>query len=623
MPETFEQITINLSQAVRAALEREARVRGVDVPDELSRHDWVAGPPADVGERAREIFATAPPLALLAFDTPGIQSYIFKANRPVDIFGASRLVADFTDSDYHDDSRPFALYSLFARQGLGLDRKSMIYAGGGGGLLILAASQVKEVASAIESLLEEATGGDLASTTACLEVWPDELGGGPVDQASLPMNDDWRQVLPGLRRGATRYAETLAGVMAKLMRQRSARTRLAELIRGEEIPWLCTTCNGRVDRSSRLLREQDRRAEVRCQPCQDRREHGGRGKRVLDQARTFADLVAGREGEQPEDGADKAMAVIYADGANVGQAFLRVATMAQHRALSQVVDATFERARRRAAAHSPPFEASIEPDRMRVQTPLCGGDDLVLILPAEAAMAAARDLVDEVETAFDLNSNPLLAAAFENASDELRGQISRFGVGVGIAIADYDFPVQFLLDYATQLLKLAKGRIRVGDCRSAVDFLVLTSGTPLNHSIRALRRTPGWRRAPQGGEPGLRLTRRPYSRSDFESFLDRAGLMAQEVPTSQIHGMARELRRGHAPSRSLWRYQHARSERWTAYREALGCPLERVDALLWENSQPPDGLDCTSPWLASDLLDTLELLSLRPKLGPPPKGVAA
>jgi hypothetical protein len=122
-----------------------------------------------------------------------------------------------------------------------------------------------------------------------------------------------------------------------------------------------------------------------------------------------------------------------------------------------------------------------------------------------AALPAVREIVPEIERHFDFTKDPRLRDAFENPGG-LRTAIERLGVGVGIAIADHHFPMRFLLGYAKELLRSAKRKIRESGCRSAVDFMVLTSGNPLSGSIRDLRHLR-YRVPARRAEPELRLTR--------------------------------------------------------------------------------------------------------------------
>jgi hypothetical protein len=583
MTPTYEQIEQNQREALRRALTVEALSRGLEPDAKL--FERVSRDPASAGNEIRRVFEDRPPLTMLHFDTPGIQQFIFKVRRPVDIFGGSKLVADFTAED---PSREVSFYRHLAAAEATVPPQTVIYAGGGGGLLLVASAESEDVSQAIRGILRRETRGDLRTVTAVLEIWPEDLSATP---AVLP---EGLESIVGPLRPVSRYAATVAAVAARLSRERSRGASLAESIPEEQQFERCDLCGGKAASGHRYRGTDQERI---CDSCEARWRYGSRGKLEDQQANTFEDLVDGL----PE----TALAVLYADGANVGRAFQRVGSAAQHRALSLAVDEAMHRATNDALAACPWLG---EGEEIRVQTPIRGGDDLVLVLPAMAVFRAVGPLVSAFEYSFDFARNSLLRNAFADADEELRKEIAGFGVGIGIAIADFHFPIQFLVIYARELLKSAKRRIQRG-ARSAVDFMVLRSGTPLNRSVNDLR-VQHFQREPANGSPGLRLTRRPYASDELAELVRLTELLGQ-VPTSQVHAIRQEIGRGYELSRSLWRYQHARApsgKGWAAYREALGCDLAGVDELLWR--QTTEGSKGSDSWLETDFLDALEILDL-------------
>ncbi len=586
MTPSYDDIQRDLAGAVQRALEAEAGHREISEPPGL--FERAARDPGTGTGDLRELFGGSPPLALVAFDTPGIQDYVFKVSRPVDVFGGSQLVADFTDRDI---SKDFSLFRSLEKLDPKVPPEAVVYAGGGGGLILMPVHQLKPLLEALTDLLSRKTKGDLWTAAAAVAVWPGDLDATPAEP---PAVEGLAEVLGPLAE-STRYAATTADLFALLGRQRSRRQQLGRAIPFERHGERCSACG---ERPGKAKRHADGSVEYLCPACDVRRGHGSQTKKVSLQAKTFADVVRDLPVQQ--------LAVLYADGANVGAAFQQLGSPAQHRALSQAVDAAFDRACNKAIDEIPVIK---DDETFRTQTPIRGGDDLVLVLPATSALAAARVLMREVERAFDLAKVPLLRDAFAEAPEALRRAIAGFGIGIGIAIADHHFPVSFLLAYAKDLMKHAKKHLRAvcradPGQRSAVDFMVLTSGSPLAASIAKLRERH-YQPPPAGGEPGRHITRRPYTREAFESFLQRAALLRAEVPRSQIHALRQELPRGYALSRSLWRYQMARARDgagWAAYREAAGVALADVDSLLWQPEA--DG------WVSTDLLDAVEVLDL-------------
>ncbi|NJL27231.1 MAG: hypothetical protein HC897_04735 [Thermoanaerobaculia bacterium] len=539
------------------------------------------------GRRAAEIravFGERAPLALVGFDTPGLQEYVFKTRRPIDVYGGSRLIADFTNPQVAREQGAVSLYEA-------VDPPDVVFAGGGSGVLVTAASRAEAIAHRIEEILWKETRQDLHSVAVVLPVWPSDLATTP-DTPTHALAD-----LLGSPEPTTAYRRTIHNLFNLLSRARSAKSPMAIDLGGKERR--CQACGERGLSGSGTL----------CSPCDARRGYGFRKKR--------SDTIAEREVTQPSTFDDllegypqHALAVLYADGANVGGAFQKVASLAEHRRLSVAVEEAFHDARTAALGVIPPPQRGAEGEHrgeaspgLRAQYPICGGDDLVLILPAAGAFVAAEKILEVVEGRFDrLRSE-------KGWSPEVLQAIASFGVGIGIAIAAPHFPVRFLLEYAHDLLDSAKAKIRQtpNGGRSAVDFFVLRTGTPLSHSIEGLREKYA-RNHPSEREKAVFLTCKPYLRTGFHDFLRKTRHLAQ-VESSQIHIMRREIERGHEVSQSLWRYQHARASDkdvrgWTSFRRHMKCELADVDGLLWQSVAGGDGKN----GIATDFLDAAEIL---------------
>ena len=592
---SFDQIVREQRDAIAAALRSQADHTGASLSQDLSERlaaGAVTGgaPPEDL-RAVHRLFHETPPLALVAFDTPGVHEYVFRVRRPVDVAGGSAIVAGFTDPERAAEAskhlkRSFeSVDDLLAKEGL--PTGSLVFAGGGRGCLVVAAHLEDGIRSELEKALPGVTHGDLKTVTAAVPVWPEDLS---------PETDG----IPGEPPSTTRYAAALSVLMGRLSRERSRREAFGETV--EPRARRCAACRHRVATEPR-----SGTGEWICRPCSVRRTLGGLLKKDADEAKTFEDLV-------PQD--DPGMAVLYADGANVGAAFQEIDSLARHRALSLAVESAFGDAVEEIRS-SPELRDADE--TLLCQAPIRGGDDAVLILPSFFAFTAARKLVRAVEARFEIQANPLLRDAFRGAPPSLLRRVESFGVGVGIAIGDAHFPVSFLVRYAEGLLKNAKKLIHERlqapqgtntPGRSAVDFLVLASGNPLSESITQLRRDY-FKIKPRGGEPGLLLTERPYSIDGFERLIEDAAAL-QEVPPTQRFAVRQEVLRGFALSRSFWRYQHARStagEGWAGYRRHHRCALAAVDDLLWRTpDEPPD----SGNWKTTSYLDALEALDFLP-----------
>lgn len=588
-PILFDEIQRDMQAAIQRALGVEARFRELDAD--------LATLTPESHDELQAVFGDDPPLALVAFDTPGIQSYVFAATRPIDIRGGSQTIADLTA----DESVDASLLRHLAATPAAVPASTVIYAGAGGGLLLVAASEADAVAATVEGILRRGTGGALRTITSTLPAWPRDLSAEPAK----PDPEIGKVLGPTL--ATSSYAAALSTLESLRQAARSRSESVPDPIPSNKNPERCHVCGGRQATNTRS-RGGDRPAEKLCPSCWSRWQRGRDAVETREEPETFVDLLEDLDGG--DGSAAGHLAVLYADGANMGRAFQLLDSPARHRALSLAVDQAMGRAAdavRRAMAER------FGDDELRLQTPISGGDDLVLILPAVFAFDAARLLIRHFESYFDPARQPWLTDAF-GAGDTLLGRsVASFGLGIGVAVGEARFPVHFLQTYAQELLKSAKKAIHEKDeARSAVDYLVLRTGTPLSTAITRLRELHD-RRPATDGRNGVQLTERPYTAEEFEALLDRLPAF-RRVPPSQIHAVRREIEKGYELSRSFWRYQHARAEEkeergWRVFRERLGADLAEVDSLLWRerNDVSTDSSTDRIRW-STTYLDALELL---------------
>lgn len=592
---TFEEVDRQIRAAVKRALEVTAQRAGLAA--DLQLFDRALDSPASTDGEVRQYFMGSPPLALVDFDTPGIQDYVFSSQRPIDLAGGSALIGDLTrDGEGCETS----IFRRFRQSKLLLPAEVVIYGGGGGGLLLVAAVEAEEVCGAIETILATKTYGALKSVASCVSLWPIDLSPQP---ASIP---DELGRLFGPQRAVSRYGASIIALEAKLGRQRSQRLDLAQVIDSKNDHERCHVCSERSWSKKRTSGEEEEKV---CSSCHARWVYGIRSKRggegEEEQPWTFDEMF--------EDLPRRDLAVIYADGANVGKAFQLLDRPQRHRALSLAVDDAMERM---VDAVRALCKEQTGIDKNLVLSPVLGGDDVVLVLPGMVAQQAVGKMIEVFEGAFDLKSNALLRGAFGQDADGIIAQrIRRFGLGVGLAVGRGQFPVHFLLDYARQLLKSSKAEIRrrAPEVRSAVDFMILSSGAPVSHDVDEVRESYLQRQA-RHGDKALRFTRRPYAATEFAALVHKAELLERHVDRSQVHLMRQEVWRGHALSRNLWRYQHARAKEdqgWDAFRRASKCALGSVDSLLWQVEGDAGSESVGDDVLTTDYLDVCELLSLR------------
>ncbi|MFQ6072102.1 MAG: hypothetical protein ACE5KT_05295, partial [Methanosarcinales archaeon] len=110
-------------------------------------------------------------LALISFDVDKIKDIVFSSTKPLEVFGASEMVREFTEEGANN-----SIYAILKKFNLG--KESIIFAGGGTGLLIVPASEAEGLTKEIAKKFSEFT-----ITGSCTSVfhkfYPHELIIGP------------------------------------------------------------------------------------------------------------------------------------------------------------------------------------------------------------------------------------------------------------------------------------------------------------------------------------------------------------------------------------------------------------------------------------------------------------
>lgn len=233
------------------------------------------------------------------------------------------------------------------------------------------------------------------------------------------------------------------------------------------------------------------------------------------------------------------IAAVSIDGNNLGSFFEGLDTLAETHEASRELAKLFQDAHKQASQE-------IRGEHVPLAT---GGDDLRLFLSQSQVLGYLDVLIQELETGADrLARNP-----------PFRDRLTRFGVGVGVVLADAHLPAKRLMSYAHDLERSAKRRCRPDDARtrSAIDFAVLTAGYATRvetserdqHDGRPLAFGEEWRR-----------------------YRAHAAELAM-IPTSQ-RGLLRDPPAaesdGFAEFANQWRYQVARERTWQTWYERTG-----------------------------------------------------
>jgi CRISPR-associated protein Cmr2 len=241
--------------------------------------------------------------------------------------------------------------------------------------------------------------------------------------------------------------------------------------------------------------------------------------------------------------------MIYADGNNVGRVIARLATPGDYYQQSQALDEASKSAVFHALSHQ------LSPCRQEADRWIhpfeilsIGGDDILLIVPGNAAFDIALDIAYQ----FEYRLRKPEPAAPKHLADRYCGDNERaqgfttytpqIGLSAGVVIAHENAPIFFLRDLVEQLLKRAKKLARIHAKQQqfggAVDFMVLKSITMVTDSIKAFRKE-----AFGDDEDSVRrLTARPYTWHEFAGlFAMIQALQQAQVPRSQLYRLRRVM----------------------------------------------------------------------------------
>jgi hypothetical protein len=295
----------------------------------------------------------------------------------------------------------------------------------------------------------------------------------------------------------------------------------------DEQRWVCDGCDKKLDRNAQFVRESR-------SPHHTAGLWGG----FTSYARQHDAAVWPEDVEPPADLSEIGthIAVIYADGNNIGRRLVGIDRSRDYATFAERLDTSTRNAVYGAVArHLTPRRR----DGSRLVAPfqfiLIGGDDVLIVVPAEGSLELARDICET----FQRDTNP---------TDDGCSDTGGFSMSAGVTIASHSFPFGYLVDTAEQLLKNAKkhGAMRqierrrtasggTGDSTPAmIDFAVLTGSSAVDVDVARSAMELG--KESEGGR--VVLTRRPYSVVELESLTNVArALRNKRFSTSHLRQM--------------------------------------------------------------------------------------
>lgn len=363
---------------------------------------------------------------------------------------------------------------------------------------------------------------------------------------------------------------------------------------------ICDVCfQKREDKSAWLDRFEEKLADKQEWRDDYYKDHSGKERYSPQTVSEIAQASQARAGY---------VAFLYLDGDRIGQLLQEIRGRDAYGAVSQALREVTEDAVYGALSrHLQP--ASVKGDAMREeigQSKLVGkdilihpfeiitigGDDVLLIVPAHAAIPIAADI------------GRVFGEQMTAAVERITGMARRVTMSAGVVVADDHTPVHVLRDLAEQLLKEAKKQ------GGAVDFHVLKSADMLDRKVDAVREAYPYRleKVGKGGKP-VSLLGRPYSHDEaLTLWQELKALKRVSFASSQMAMLGESLLDGRQASTLFFHYQKERPTHREAYLH-LQELLEKLhsasarDPLPWQETPGEEVSHRTALWDVAELYD--------------------
>ncbi|WP_315791729.1 type III-B CRISPR-associated protein Cas10/Cmr2 [Fischerella sp. JS2] len=271
------------------------------------------------------------------------------------------------------------------------------------------------------------------------------------------------------------------------------------------------------------------------------------------------------------------IAYIYADGNNMGGYIQKIQTPQEYQQFSKdIFDATEKSVYKALAKHLHPHQLKNIKDQDKVQRNghwihpfeilTIGGDDVMLIVPADKALAIAKTIGEEFEKQLlnkgtlyesDKTYNSQLVHRYQGEKTISGEEQCKLSMSIGVLITAEDTPIYYAEKLTSQLLKSAKKYAK--DLKKhnyyggTVDFLVMKAVTMISSNIAEFR-SQGLIKSGQGKQK-LKLYAAPYTLYELGELLETAQVLKDaEFPRSQLYQIRSLLERGKQTAILNYRY---------------------------------------------------------------------
>jgi len=269
---------------------------------------------------------------------------------------------------------------------------------------------------------------------------------------------------------------------------------------------------------------------------------------------------------------DGFIAFIYADGNNMGGYIQKIQTPQEYAEFSQdIFEATKKSVFLALREHLKPYQLQnlTNPDSKHregtwihpFEIIAIGGDDVMLIVPANQALAIAQTIGEEFEkilltnkTTYQITEDDILSKSvtchrYQDQDPENPPQPSQcqLSMSTGVLITSYSTPIYYAEKLTNQLFKSAKKKaktLKEDFCYNSgtIDFLTLKSVTMISSNIQEFRENGLTK---EQGKQTLRLYGAPYTLYEIGGLIKTiAALKESEFPRSQLYQIRSFLEQG-------------------------------------------------------------------------------
>jgi CRISPR-associated protein Cmr2 len=556
-------------------------------------------------------------VALLSADTDKTKDFVFESAKLPEIRGASMILDELNQGWLGANGEGKGLRRVLAAHGLSVFTtqaekekaeeegrfECVIYAGGGSFLALVPSNLAQSLCEEIEALYPAET-GTATITSVAQPLSPNEIVAKPAQ--SERAGDEIKSLRGAAGGGGqfiarTGFQRAMALQAVKLRRGKTSKKH-APLFEASPYTRRCESCGIRSANQLEPAKGELTRRYLCCVCNHKYAERGERRSLWIERANHYWKKHGRRaSAEIPKDltsigddalGKPKYVGFIYADGNGVGRQVEESATLREFRlksrallySMSEIVyDALYEWLYQRALAN--------EAKQFRhFEIITIGGDDALIVVPADAALRVAHAICSGLGERLQKNGWP----------DDQKPTMS-----AGVVIAHADNPVYFMRDLAEQLLKSAKRKTRETS-EGAVDFLILKSQSTVASNIGDVRSAP-FMKLKREDETAF-LTKRPYTLSELALLLRHAGEL-KRVGKTQLRALARVLREERLAASVYFLYQSVRLKDEGALLAKIHQEWDpsNKSALPWLKREGRSGSnEYETPW--ADLVEVLDFV---------------